>query len=63
MKEVILHIGKDGRVKIMAEGAKGKGTETFTEKLAKALGEIEERHKGHHHNHDSHHHHEQQKQG
>lgn len=50
MKEIILKIS-NGEVKIMAEGAKGQGTAEFTEKLAKELGKIEERHKGHDHVH------------
>ena len=51
MKEVILIIQKGGKVKILAEGANGKGTEAFTEKLAGEMGRIEERHKGIHHEH------------
>ena len=50
MREVILVI-KDGKMKILAEGTNGKGTEAFTEKLAKDIGTIEERHKGSHHEH------------
>lgn len=50
MKEIILRI-KDGEVKIFAEGVKGQGTAEFTEALAKELGKIEERHKGHDHVH------------
>ena len=50
MKEIILKI-KDGEVKIFAEGVKGQGTAAFTEGLAKDLGKIEERHKGHDHVH------------
>lgn len=46
MKEIKLIIGRGGKVKILAKGTKGKGSEQFTEKLAKDLGEIEERHKG-----------------
>lgn len=46
MKEIKLIIGKGGKTKILADGVKGKGTEKFTEKLAKELGDIEERHKG-----------------
>ena len=45
MKEIRLIINA-GEVKILAEGAKGQGTADFTEKLAKDLGKIEERHKG-----------------
>lgn len=45
MKEIRLIIS-DGEVKILAEGQKGQGTAEFTEKLAKDLGTIEERHKG-----------------
>jgi len=50
MKEIILKI-KDGEVKIFDEGVKGQGTAAFTEGLAKDLGKIEERHKGHDHVH------------
>jgi len=50
MKEIILKIS-GGQVKIFAEGVKGQGTAEFTEKLAKDLGKIEERHKGHDHVH------------
>ena len=46
MKEIKLIIGKGGKTKILAKGPAGKGTEQFTEKLAKEMGEIEERHKG-----------------
>jgi hypothetical protein len=49
MKEIILVIQKGGKVKILAEGQAGQGTAEFTEKLAKDLGQIEERHKGTHH--------------
>lgn len=53
MKEVMLLI-KGSVIKIFAEGPKGAGTAKFTEKLAKTLGEIEERHKGPHaHQHHS----------
>ena len=45
MKEIKLIIGKGGKTEILAKGMKGKGTEKFTEKLAKEMGEIEERHK------------------
>jgi hypothetical protein len=45
MKEVKLVFMKGGKVKILAEGPNGKGTEKFTEQLAKELGTIEERHK------------------
>lgn len=51
MKRVILKFGRGGRVKILAEGQAGNGTEKFTESLAKSLGEIKERHKGWHHVH------------
>lgn len=51
MKQVKLCIGKEGRVRILAEGPLGQGTERFTESLAKELGDIVERHKGHHHTH------------
>ena len=60
MKEIILKI-KDGEVRMFAEGVKGQGTAEFTEKLAKDLGKIEERHKGHDHAH--HHDQNQVKQG
>lgn len=46
MKQVKLVYGKGGRVKILADGAKGKGTEQFTMNLAKGLGRIIERHRG-----------------
>lgn len=56
MKQVICRI-KGDKCKIQAEGMQGKGTEAFTEKLAKDLGEIVERHKGHHHHdHEDHDH-------
>jgi hypothetical protein len=46
----------------MAEGPNGKGTEKFTENLAKELGMIQERHKGswleHQHEHHNAHVHE-----
>lgn len=45
MKEIRVVIA-GGKAKILAEGPAGKGTAGFTEKLAKDLGEIEERHKG-----------------
>lgn len=45
MREVKLIIGKGGKVKVLAKGTKGQGTAAFTEKLAKELGDIEERHK------------------
>ena len=45
-KEIKIVVGKGGKIKILAEGAKGQGTAAFTEKLAKELGETEERHKG-----------------
>ena len=48
MKEIKIVIGKGGRTKILAPGGKGQGTKAFTEKLAKELGDIEERHKGEH---------------
>jgi hypothetical protein len=51
VKEVKLVFGKGGRVKILAEGMKGKGTENFTMKLAQELGRVVERHKGPHHVH------------
>ena len=51
MKQVKLEFASGGRVRILAEGPLGKGTEKFTESLARALGRIEERHKGHHHTH------------
>ena len=38
---------KTGKTKILAKGSGGVGTEAFTEKLAKELGEIEERHRAH----------------
>jgi len=51
VKEIKLTF-KNGRMRIDADGANGKGTEAFTEKLAKKLGQIIERHKGvHHHTH------------
>ena len=46
MKEVKLVIAKGGRVKILAEGALGKGTSDFTMSLANLLGFIVERHRG-----------------
>lgn len=46
MKEIKINIAKGGRTKILAKGTNGIGTENFTEKLAKELGSIEERHKG-----------------
>lgn len=46
MKEIKLVFGKGGKMKILAGGTKGTGTANFTEKLAKELGQIEERHKG-----------------
>ena len=52
MKEVKLKfVGTLGQMKILAEGPNGKGTEKFTEKLAKGVGRIIERHKGPHHTH------------
>jgi hypothetical protein len=54
MKEVMLVFKPGGRVAIFAEGPRGVGTEKFTEDLAKALGKVEERHKGVH----GHHHHD-----
>lgn len=45
MREIKMVFGKGGRVKIHAGGQKGQGTAQFTEKLAKDLGLIEERHK------------------
>lgn len=51
MKQVKLKFASGGRVRILAEGPNGKGTEQFTESLAKDLGRIVERHKGHHHTH------------
>ena len=45
MKEIKIIFGKGGRTQILAPGQKGQGTAQFTEKLAKDLGEIEERHK------------------
>jgi hypothetical protein len=51
MKEVRLKFVRGGCVQILAEGPNGKGTEKFTESLAKSLGSIKERHKGHHHSH------------
>lgn len=46
MKEVRLHFMKGGRVRILAEGANGKGTADFTLGLANSLGSIVERHRG-----------------
>ena len=46
MKEIKLVFSKGGRVKIHAAGQKGQGTAQFTEKLAKDLGLVEERHRG-----------------
>ena len=46
MKEVKLVVQKGGRVKILAEGALGKGTSEFTMDLANLLGFIVERHRG-----------------
>ena len=57
MKEVILLI-KGDKCKIMAEGALGRGTEKFTEDLAKYFGEIIERHKCGTHTHDEVHSHD-----
>jgi len=51
MKEVKVVIGKGGRTKILADGPHGAGTEKFTESLAKEMGTIVERHKGHFHTH------------
>lgn len=45
MAEIKLIIPKGGKVKILD---KGKNAAAFTEKLAKELGSIEERHKGGH---------------
>lgn len=47
MKEIKLVFGKGGKVQILTDAIKGKGTEGFTEKLAKDLGETEERHRAH----------------
>lgn len=46
MKEIKLVFGKGGRTKILAGGSKGAGTAALTEKIAKELGQTEERHKG-----------------
>lgn len=46
MKEIKIVVGKGGKIKILAKGQKGTGTAQFTEKLAKELGDVEERHKG-----------------
>jgi hypothetical protein len=46
MKQIKLVFGKSGNVKILAPGSAGAGTAEFTEKLAKELGVVEERHKG-----------------
>ena len=46
MKEIKLVISKGGKTKILAGGAGGAGTAAFTEKLAKELGQVEERHRG-----------------
>lgn len=48
MKEVMLVFKPGGKIGIFAEGPRGAGTEDFTADLAKALGRIEERHKGPH---------------
>ena len=47
MKEIKITSGKGGKTKILAPGEKGQGTSNFTEKLAKDLGQTEERHNGH----------------
>lgn len=44
-KEIKLII-KGGRVKVLAKGSSAQEAANFTEKLAKDLGDIEERHKG-----------------
>ncbi len=46
MKEIKLVFGKGGKTKILAGGSKGQGTSALTEKIAKDLGQTEERHKG-----------------
>jgi len=46
MKEVKLVILRGGRIKILAEGANGKGTADFTMSLSQDLGFIVERHRG-----------------
>ena len=46
MKEIKIVIKRGGKVVINAKGMAGAGTEIFTEKLAKDLGAVEERHKG-----------------
>ena len=51
MKMITLKI-KEGRVKILADGPYGAGTEDFTLNLAKSLGFIAERHQGYHHTHE-----------
>lgn len=48
-KEIKL-IVKGGKVKVLAKGASAQEAASFTEKLSKELGEIEERHKGGHYN-------------
>jgi len=47
-KEIKIVIGKGGKVKMLADKASSGETAAFTEKLAKELGEIEERHKSGH---------------
>jgi hypothetical protein len=51
VKQIKLVFGKSGNTKILAPGSAGKGTEQFTEKLAKELGELTERHRGETYNH------------
>lgn len=52
MKEAkLVFVRGFGQMKILADGPNGKGTEAFTEKLAKSVGRIIERHKGPHHVH------------
>ncbi len=55
MKEVRLIFMKDGLIKILAPGNKGRDTASFTKTPAQSLGTIMERHRGPsyaHHHHD-----------
>lgn len=46
MKEIKIRFGKGGKTKITSDKASAGDSAQFTEKLAKELGSIEERHKG-----------------
>lgn len=48
MKEIKIRFGKGGKTTITASKASAGEVAQFTEKLAKELGAIEERHKGGH---------------